>query len=67
MLKTKWINFLCKLYRRYYTDPIDDMLEKIKDKKFMSKEAVYDFMVDNSIGGLHTLLKNANSLIKKGE
>lgn len=67
IFKNMWIKFICKKYRKHYPDPLDDMGYKIVDKTFKSKTDIFNFMRDNSIGGLKTIMRVAEMKIRKGD
>lgn len=66
-MKQKWINFIVKQYYKYYKDPIDDIANKLKEKKFKSKLELFNFICKNSIGGLKSVLNRSLFNIKKGD
>ena len=66
-LKAMWVKFICKQYRKHYPDPLDDMGYKIADKTFKSKTAIFNFMKENAIGGLKTIMRFAEEKIRKGD
>ena len=64
ILEDKWVNFICKQYRKYYPDPLDNMGRKLISRVFESKTDVFNFMRDNSIGGLKTIMRIAEMRIR---
>lgn len=64
-MKTLWINFITKQYNKYYPDPIEDILNKVKGKTFKSKADAFKFMKDNSIAGLKNLMYRVDNHIER--
>lgn len=66
-MKQKWINFICKQYRKYYKDPLDDLSAKLENKNFKSKIELFNYICEHSIGGLKRILNNSLFKVKRKE
>lgn len=64
-MKSLWINFITKQYNKYYPDPIEDILNKVKGKTFKSKADAFKFIKNNSIAGLKMLMCYVDNRIER--
>lgn len=66
-IKTKWLAYIIKKYRKYYPDPIDYLIAllEVNNKKFKSRAEAFTYMRDNSIGGLKVLFNKIENLIEQ--
>ena len=64
-MKTLWVNFITKQYKKYYPDPIDDMFKKLDNKKFRGKAEAFDFLLKNSERPLKSLMIFINDKIER--
>lgn len=43
-MKKLWMKFISKQYRKYYPDRLEVIKERTKDKKFLSRSKMFDYL-----------------------
>lgn len=64
-MKTLWVNFIAKQYKKYYPDPIDDIIKKLQPMKFKSNKELFKFMYENGKRPIKVLVSIATERVER--